>query len=1466
MLRYLQLVVLSTLLSFVFSDVSAQFDNAYHHLLSDEHTALEKSVSGTCYVQASTTLGVTRDIHLMKFDAQGNVLLDELFFSPGGDEVALDICRGNNNTFIICGYEHVNGLDIGFVMAVDTNFVLLNKVYIEVPANDRHTPALNVINSAFYDQPTYGQYFIGDTSGGYLVTGFEADGYNATDAKSGYAIKVADNLTIQWAVKFDSPISSGAPDWDMCSNSNWTFNSSPPGYAVGGSGTSPSNDQVCLIAKIDISGNVLWSKLYSDGNTPGSRSVVVDGAFDDSPLEIYQLTNHSSTQGLGVVTFSDATGAVNLARTSYILTPGGDYYGYEFGATCASDAILISGYGHNQSAGSVSGTFPFTVRYNKNFPAVDMFGPRFAYPLQSTNYSPGTNLLDMYETSGHPRIYYPKMFGQLWVNGITLSAFEDNAAESENYIVQPFMNGLDSCQYIDPQFFAMPMMIMEWAVNDQPATYVTPSSSYQQTPQAPVVQQCLTCPVDVGFTASQGANCTYTFTANNPGLCPFFMIFDVANTLLFTSAGSSVSYLFLVNGTYTVCYSDCAMDGFGALCRDQDCQTIQVNCPPCPLDADFSFVVSGCCVNFSDLTPEGNPDGCEYWVMGNVTTIYAGDITSFCFPGSGTYTVCHVDCCLNTDGTKSYHQVCKQVTVSCAPPCCLPTGINVSASGCCVTASAIQPGGPCGGSMFYIWSFGDGNIGTGPNVTHCYNGSGIYTVCLTAYCSKFQKVKYCKSVKVLCGIILPPPPPGGGGGGTARFSWSRSGNSIQFNSMVSSDLSASSHNWDFGDGTTSSDPNPLHLYTVSGTYLITHTVEGISGSTGEAVSQEVEQTITTVLAPACSCVPPESGAFTSSPAACQESNSIALHLIDNDSQSDIEHQWMRSTCGGAGCPVSSFVEVPGAIGQQVWVHAISETTYFRCRSLNRTLGYVTWSEEVEVQYGHFAASLAGSATSACPGESLIFNATPSGPYTYVWDPVGPDASSIAVEVSTNIGPTISVTVTSDLECGAIAEAPISVLPCQGPPNDLRSGAISLLPQTFGTCVNTAGNLSQATVSPQSNSTVITGEDLWYRFTANSVGIRVEVSTLGFDAVIELQDATGNTLAIANAVSGAGGEILNYYNSSAPLVSGQQYLIAVRNYNSSQGSGSFAICLQRIRAPQCNASPPYTSCKQFKSSWVGASSYTFTFTNTSTSGVITFTSANGITYAPLSNLVPGETYHVGIGANFTVTDGAGNPESFTVIRFNACTITMEQHPSVVMREVDRCAAGPRAQNALIAANRWICGAAYYEWRFRQMTPIQDLNFSAPLAGGPVNRFINLAPLGLIPGATYDVQIRPVFPGNVPGQWGSSQCLHIIGPAEFIAWQGDAEANEQEHTLSDQEVLIYPNPTRGDRIVLSISGIASMVHVRVMDGTGREVLRQGWYAEGPVTRELVFEQPLSPGVYLVEVLTDSARMVQRMVVQR
>jgi PKD repeat protein len=421
-----------------------------------------------------------------------------------------------------------------------------------------------------------------------------------------------------------------------------------------------------------------------------------------------------------------------------------------------------------------------------------------------------------------------------------------------------------------------------------------------------------------------------------------------------------------------------------------------------------------------------------------------------------------------------------------------------------------------------------------------------------------------------------------------------------------------------------------------------------------------------------------------------------------------------------------------------------------------------------------------------------------------------------------------------------------------PPNDLRNNAIVISSNPFGVCTATNGTVNGATVSPQSTSPVVTGEDVWYRFTANSPGVSIRVQTTTFNAVIELQDAAGNVIDVENAVAGSGPEILNLYNSLSPLVNGQQYIIAVRNMDSAQGTGTFTICVQRLRPTSCNVTEnSFQTCDFFKATFVGAQSYIFDFTDLETSELYSATSYNGYTRTQLGFVLPEHSYSVTLTAVFNLFDGAGNPEVIQIVTPNSCIITIEPHISLTMRTQDQCPQGPRPVNGMIAAHTWICGATHYEWRFRQTLPSPAPLFSEPVAGLPVNRFLNLAPLQLIPGATYEVEIRPVFPNDYSGDWSlAPSCLQIIGPASGFA--GNDQSALDWVSSEEAQLALYPNPSRDGMVNLSLirmdAGHYTMV---VVDQTGRMVHQEKLVAEtsGALNRQLMLD--LASGIYTVRV---------------
>ena len=108
----------------------------------------------------------------------------------------------------------------------------------------------------------------------------------------------------------------------------------------------------------------------------------------------------------------------------------------------------------------------------------------------------------------------------------------------------------------------------------------------------------------------------------------------------------------------------------------------------------------------------------------------------------------------------------------------------------------------------FTWNFGDGATGTGTPVQHSYAASGTYVVQLI-----LTDTNYCNYPDTAVKTLRVSPVV------TARFEIA-DGCAPYSASFNNTSLAGTSFLWDFGDGTSSSDINPLHNYPDTGTYRI----------------------------------------------------------------------------------------------------------------------------------------------------------------------------------------------------------------------------------------------------------------------------------------------------------------------------------------------------------------------------------------------------------------------------------------------------------------------------------------------------------------------------------------------------------------------------------------------------------------------------------------------------------------------
>lgn len=123
------------------------------------------------------------------------------------------------------------------------------------------------------------------------------------------------------------------------------------------------------------------------------------------------------------------------------------------------------------------------------------------------------------------------------------------------------------------------------------------------------------------------------------------------------------------------------------------------------------------------------------------------------------------------------------------------------------------------------WDFGDGTVSREPNPTHSYSAPGVYTIKLTVEDNESMRNTYLKTI-VIEPLNYPP---------TAEFSFlphePKSGEQVSFaDESYDKDGSIVSWEWDFGDGSTSTEVEPSHIYTSEGNYTVTLTVRDDKGA------------------------------------------------------------------------------------------------------------------------------------------------------------------------------------------------------------------------------------------------------------------------------------------------------------------------------------------------------------------------------------------------------------------------------------------------------------------------------------------------------------------------------------------------------------------------------------------------------------------------------------------------------------
>ncbi|MEA3364758.1 MAG: PKD domain-containing protein, partial [Candidatus Hydrogenedentes bacterium] len=146
----------------------------------------------------------------------------------------------------------------------------------------------------------------------------------------------------------------------------------------------------------------------------------------------------------------------------------------------------------------------------------------------------------------------------------------------------------------------------------------------------------------------------------------------------------------------------------------------------------------------------------------------------------------------------------------------------------------------------YSWSFGDGNSSTEENPVHTYAEVGTYDVTLTVKSDHGQG----STTKYNYITISPVAPEAAFSVDSREPVLGPSGARVQFTDQSQQGTSdIISWYWEFGDGDTSEEKDPSHLYTRPGRYTVSLTVTARNGQTDtETIPDYIEVIETTLIA------------------------------------------------------------------------------------------------------------------------------------------------------------------------------------------------------------------------------------------------------------------------------------------------------------------------------------------------------------------------------------------------------------------------------------------------------------------------------------------------------------------------------------------------------------------------------------------------------------------------------------------
>lgn len=265
------------------------------------------------------------------------------------------------------------------------------------------------------------------------------------------------------------------------------------------------------------------------------------------------------------------------------------------------------------------------------------------------------------------------------------------------------------------------------------------------------------------------------------------------------------------NGIYNTCLTVTNITGSNTICQDVNISTY--------VDANAAFVFSGDpTVLFTDNSI--GTDLTWYWDFNDETTSTEQN-PEHTFLINGDYSVC-----LTANNIFSTSTVCQTVTIAAY----IPLNSNFSFTG---NPSVAFNDLSTGGASEWFWDFGDGNNSTEQNPLHTYLTNNMYTVCLTVGNGEIENT-FCQDV-IIDSYLSPLSNFNYSGDPVVNFTDASLNNPLNWY-------------WDFNDGFSSTEQNPIHNFITNGEYLVCLTAGNIEGENTSCQTVVIENNINTPIA------------------------------------------------------------------------------------------------------------------------------------------------------------------------------------------------------------------------------------------------------------------------------------------------------------------------------------------------------------------------------------------------------------------------------------------------------------------------------------------------------------------------------------------------------------------------------------------------------------------------------------------